>query len=76
MKEQGGAVGLVNVGESRADPIVDWRIGWGGGTGAVFPLAVKELVKHEKRTAIKEEIERMMRQGKIKKVTSGPSAPS
>ncbi|BGP56230.1 hypothetical protein JCM8202_005767 [Rhodotorula sphaerocarpa] len=74
VKEQGGAVGLVNVGESRADPIVDWRIGWEGGAGDVFPLAVKELVREEKRKEVRDEVEAMMRQGKIKKVSPGPAA--
>ncbi|GAA5993397.1 hypothetical protein JCM10908_002645 [Rhodotorula pacifica] len=73
LKEQGGPVGLVNVGESRADPIVDWRIGWEGGAGDVFPLAVKELVKSERRKEVRDEVEKMLKQGKIKRVTKGPA---
>ncbi|BGP25203.1 hypothetical protein JCM10295v2_004125 [Rhodotorula toruloides] len=74
MKEQGGSVGLVNVGESRADPIVDWRVGWEGGAGDVFPAAVRELLKDEKRSDVKAEVERMLAAGKVRKVPPGPAA--
>ncbi|GAA5891065.1 hypothetical protein JCM5296_007366 [Sporobolomyces johnsonii] len=74
MKEQGGLVGLVNVGETRADPIVDWRVGWEGGAGDVFPAVVRELVKDERRPEVREEVERMLRSGKIKKVAPGMAA--
>ncbi|KAJ8293574.1 NAD-dependent protein deacylase SIR4 [Rhodotorula toruloides] len=74
MKEQGGPVGLINVGESRADPIVDWRVGWEGGAGDIFPEAVKELLKDEKRPDVKAEVERMLKAGKVRKVPPGPAA--
>ncbi|GJN91037.1 hypothetical protein Rhopal_004052-T1 [Rhodotorula paludigena] len=74
MKEQGGPVGLVNLGESRADPIVDWRIGWEGGAGDVFPLAVRELLRDETRKDVKDDVERLLVLGKVKKVPPGPAA--
>lgn len=74
MKEQGGPVGLINVGESRADPIVDWRVGWEGGAGDIFPAAVQELLKDERRPDVKAEVEGMLKAGKVRKVPPGPAA--
>lgn len=71
--DQRGTVGLVNVGESRADPIVDWRIGWEGGVGDVFPLAVRELLQEETRPQVREQVEKMLTLGKVKRVSQGPA---
>ncbi|GAA5962940.1 hypothetical protein JCM8115_007053 [Rhodotorula mucilaginosa] len=71
--DQRGTVGLVNVGESRADPIVDWRIGWEGGVGDVFPLAVRELLQDETRPQVREQVEKMLTLGKVKRVSQGPA---
>jgi len=71
-KEQGSPVGLVNIGESRGDPLVDWRVGWEGGAGDVFPLVVRELLRDEKRAQVKAEVERMLTLGTVKKVLPGP----
>ncbi|BGP40673.1 hypothetical protein JCM10450v2_004668 [Rhodotorula kratochvilovae] len=73
-KEQGAPVGLVNIGESRADPIVDWRIGHDGGAGDIFPAAARELLRDERRPEVKAEVERMLTLGKVKKVPPGPAA--
>lgn len=71
-KEQGAPVGMVNIGESRGDPLADWRIGWEGGAGDVFPLVVRELLRDEDRPEVKREVERMLTLGKVKKVLPGP----
>lgn len=68
-KEEGGIVGLLNVGESRGDPVVDWRIGWEGGAGDVLPAAVKILAREEKRPWVREEVEEMLKAGKVKQIT-------
>ncbi|KAK4705048.1 hypothetical protein P7C70_g1157, partial [Phenoliferia sp. Uapishka_3] len=68
-KEEGGLVGLLNVGESRGDPVVDWRIGWEGGAGDILPAAVNILLQDEKRAGIRSEVEEMMRAGVVKKIT-------
>ncbi|GAA6060043.1 hypothetical protein JCM10212_001040 [Sporobolomyces blumeae] len=75
-KDQGKPVGLVNVGETRADSIVDWRVGWQGGAGPVFTGAVQELLKHETKQSVREEVEAMMAQGKIKKLPASMRAAS
>ncbi|GAA5931086.1 hypothetical protein JCM3775_000797 [Rhodotorula graminis] len=71
-KEQGSPVGLINIGESRGDPLVDWRVGWEGGAGDVFPLVVRELLRDEKQPQVKAEVERMLTLGTVKKVLPGP----
>ncbi|GAA5987989.1 hypothetical protein JCM11641_005972 [Rhodosporidiobolus odoratus] len=76
MKEQGGTVGLLNIGESRGDPIADWRIGWEGGAGDILPEVVRELVRDETRSDVKAEVERMLVTGKVKKVSVSQAAAS
>ncbi|GAA5839189.1 hypothetical protein JCM11251_003699 [Rhodosporidiobolus azoricus] len=74
MKEQGGKVGLLNIGESRGDPLADWRIGWEGGAGDVVPRVVKELLRDETDGKVRAQVERMLKSGVVKKVRS--EAPS
>lgn len=68
-KEEGGPVGLLNVGESRGDPVVDWRVGWAGGAGDILPAAVKILAQDEKRKDVRDEVEEMLKAGKVKRIT-------
>ncbi|GAA5936626.1 uncharacterized protein JCM15063_001942 [Sporobolomyces koalae] len=75
-KEEGKQVGLVNVGETRGDPLVDWRVGWEGGAGPVFTGAIQELVEQERRKPIRDEVERLMKSGKIKKLPPSMRAAS
>ncbi|GAA5872345.1 hypothetical protein JCM16303_004486 [Sporobolomyces ruberrimus] len=75
-KEEGKEVGLVNVGETRGDPLVDWRVGWEGGAGPVFSGVVQELIKEEKRKGVREEVELLMKSGKIKKLPASMRAAS
>ncbi|GAA5851555.1 hypothetical protein JCM8547_001132 [Rhodosporidiobolus lusitaniae] len=74
MKEQGGQVGLVNIGESRGDAIADWRVGWDGGAGDIFPEVVRRLVKEERRKEVREEVGRMLESGVVKRVKPGQAA--
>ncbi|GAA6017976.1 hypothetical protein JCM10207_002728 [Rhodosporidiobolus poonsookiae] len=74
MKEQGGRVGLINLGESRGDGLADLRVGWEGGAGDVMPAVVKELLRDEDRREVKDEVERMLRVGKVKRVKPGQAA--
>ncbi|GAA6044333.1 hypothetical protein JCM8097_000928 [Rhodosporidiobolus ruineniae] len=74
MKEQGGSFGLVNIGESRGDPIADWRVGWEGGAGDIFPVVVRELLRDGASKEMKEEVEKMLKSGVVKKVAPGQSA--
>lgn len=76
-KEEGGIVGLINVGESRGDPIVDWRIGHEAGAGEILPDASKRLWEVERRDKIDVggEVARMLRSGTVKAVV-GQSATS
>lgn len=75
-KEEGKLVGLVNVGETRGDGVVDWRVGWKGGAGPVFVGVVEELLKRETRSSVKAQVEEMMRSGKIKKLPKSMRAAS
>jgi NAD-dependent deacetylase sirtuin 4 len=72
-KEEGGVVGLLNVGESRGDPVVDFRIGWEGGAGDILPAAARILWERRKGTmgGVKDEVERMLSSGKVKEVSRG-----
>ncbi|GAA5897723.1 hypothetical protein JCM6882_000077 [Rhodosporidiobolus microsporus] len=74
MKEQGGKVGLLNIGESRGDPLADWRIGWEGGAGDVVPAVAKELMRDETDAKVREQVERMLKSGVVKKVKPGEAA--
>ncbi|BGP16839.1 hypothetical protein JCM10213_003341 [Rhodosporidiobolus nylandii] len=76
MKEAGGSVGLVNIGESRGDPLADWRIGWEGGAGDLLPVVVRELLRDEARPEIKADVEKMLASGKVKKVGLSQAAAS
>ncbi|ORY87400.1 DHS-like NAD/FAD-binding domain-containing protein [Leucosporidium creatinivorum] len=74
MKEAGGRVGLLNVGESRGDPLCDWRVGWEGGAGEVLPDVARRLLgekEWEMDMEEREEVERMLRSGVVKKVGKG-----
>lgn len=77
MADAGGRVGLLNVGESRGDPLCDWRIGWEGGAGDVLPEVGRTLLGeagYEMNRGDREEVERMLRSGVVKKVgTGGPT---
>lgn len=75
-KEEGKEVGLVNVGETRGDPLVDWRVGWDGGAGPVFTGAIQELLKDVEDRGVKEEVELMMKSGKIRKLPKSMRATS
>lgn len=74
MKDQGGRVGLLNVGESRGDPLCDWRVGWEGGAGDILPEVGRRLLaeKLNSRNGMGEEeleeVDRMLRSGVVKKV--------
>jgi NAD-dependent deacetylase sirtuin 4 len=72
-KEEGGVVGLLNVGESRGDPVVDFRIGWEGGAGDILPVAAKRLweARKGKMQGVKVEVERMLASGVVKEVSRG-----
>jgi len=75
-KEEGKQVGLINLGDSRGDGIVDWRVGWKGGAGEVFTGVVQELLKKEKSKDVRELVEEMMKSGKIKKLPKSMRAAS
>lgn len=75
-KEEGKPVGLVNVGETRGDAIVDWRVGWKQGAGPVFTGVVEELLRDEKRRHVRDSVEEMMRSGKIKPLPKSMRAAS
>ncbi|KAL8293423.1 hypothetical protein RQP46_000124 [Phenoliferia psychrophenolica] len=68
-REEGGQLGLVNVGRCRGDPDFNWRIGWEGGAGDILPAAAKILAQDEGRAGIKEEVDLMLRSGKVKKIS-------
>lgn len=79
MKEQGGVCGLVNVGESRGDPVVDWRVGWEGGAGDVLPTVGKRLLAAKEQrggldTKTRDEVAKMLASGVVKKVAGGSAA--
>ncbi|SCZ89217.1 BZ3500_MvSof-1268-A1-R1_Chr9g10333 [Microbotryum saponariae] len=69
-------VGLINVGESRGDGLVDFRIGWEGGAVEVLPPVVKRLLEDgpEVEEVLKTEVEEMMRRGRIKRIGNGGTA--
>ncbi|KAM0789280.1 hypothetical protein ACM66B_000120 [Microbotryomycetes sp. NB124-2] len=86
-KEQSKQVGLVNVGQSRGDPLVDWRIGWNGGVSQVLPLVVKELLRVAEQDKVEslargidvseevqQEVRDMLNKGVVKKVGGGSAA--
>ncbi|GAA6005928.1 hypothetical protein JCM11491_004063 [Sporobolomyces phaffii] len=75
-KDEGKQVGLVNVGETRADAIVDWRVGWRGGAGPVFTGVVAELVRHEPSGDVRTEVEAMMKRGRVKQLPKSMRATS
>lgn len=81
MKDQGGRVGLLNVGESRGDPIVDWRVGWEGGAGDVLPRVGQVLLERSRVKgsvkqdfALRDEVTRMLKSGVVKRVGGGSAA--
>ena len=81
MKDQGGRVGLLNVGESRGDPIVDWRVGWDGGAGDVLPKVGEVLLRRSESSGrlqrdpeLRDEVARMLRSGVVKRVGGGSAA--
>lgn len=81
MKEHGGEVGLLNVGESRGDPIVDWRVGHEDGAGAVLPEVARRLlgeaVEQNRLSSMKRRtIEGMLKSGKVKPLPAGKRAAS
>ncbi|KAI5475656.1 NAD-dependent deacetylase sirtuin 4 [Pseudohyphozyma bogoriensis] len=65
-KEEGGLVGLINVGESRGDPLMDWRLGWEGGAGEILPDVVRGLVEQDGREEVRRVCEDLMSRGKIR----------
>lgn len=87
-KEEGKEVGLINLGKTRGDGIVDWRIGcqeWtgladttegGGGAGPVLTGVVQELVKGMQEGEKRKEVEEMLRSGKIKPLPKSMRAAS
>ncbi|KAM0755930.1 DHS-like NAD/FAD-binding domain-containing protein [Meredithblackwellia eburnea MCA 4105] len=69
-KDEGGPVGLVNVGESRGDGVVDWRVGWEGGAGEILPDVVRALLEsREWEEALRREVEDMLARGKVKQIS-------
>lgn len=70
MNEAGRPIGIVNVGECRGDALAAWRIGLEEGSGAVLPPAVKTLLADERRQDIKDEVDTMLKSGKIKQVSA------
>jgi len=81
MKEHGGQVGLLNVGESRGDPIVDWRVGHEDGAGAILPEVARRLLQEaveQNRLSSRKRrtIETMLTSGKVKPLPAGRRAAS
>ena len=73
-KKGKGEVGLLNVGESRGDGHVDWRIGWEGGAGEVLPDAARDIMKTRGGTLdfeTRDEVETLLKSGVVKAVAPG-----
>ncbi|GAA5948468.1 hypothetical protein JCM3765_004893 [Sporobolomyces pararoseus] len=75
-KDQGKKIGLINLGESRADGIVDFRIGWKGGCREIFKGVLENFYQQEQREDVKREVEEMMKSGKIKTLPKSMRAAS
>ena len=85
-KDEDKLVGLINVGQSRGDDVVDWRVGWKGGSSDVLPSVVERLLELEGTEgaggggrrqvdeALRTEVREMLKKGKVKKVGAGSGA--
>lgn len=79
MKENGGQAGLLNVGESRGDPLMDWRIGHEGGAGALLPEVAKRLLSEAVEmnrlgSRKRREIATMVASGTVREIPPGRAA--
>ncbi|GAA5977225.1 hypothetical protein JCM5350_003262 [Sporobolomyces pararoseus] len=75
-KDQGKEIGLINLGESRADGIVDFRIGWKGGCREVFEGVLEKFIRDEKRTEVRKQVVEMMKSGVVKALPNSMRAAS
>ncbi|KAK4057177.1 hypothetical protein OIO90_001672 [Microbotryomycetes sp. JL221] len=84
-KEQSKIVGLVNVGQTRGDNIVDWRVGWQGGITQVLPPVVETLLNDETQPSTtlnhidtsqetRQQVKDMLTKGIVKRVSAGSGA--